>query len=95
MIYHYYMSKNYNSFQKWRNFQTVQSYNSLSYEEAEEEFTSRIKRFNLFNVMVRKRMKKNEEGGGATKTKGNKKKRPKGLIFLFIKCNICCKLNFF
>ena len=65
----------YNSFQEWHNLQTVQSYKSLSYEEAEEEFTSRNKTFNLFNVMARKRIKKNEEG--ATKTKGNKKKRPR------------------
>ena len=48
----------FNWFQEWYNLQTVQSYNSLSYEEAEKEFTSRNKTFNLFNVIVRKKREK-------------------------------------
>jgi len=68
--------------QEWYKFQTVQSYKHLSYEEAEEEFTSRSKTFNLFNVMVRKRMKNNgdeddgedEEGEGKSKGKAKGKK---------------------
>merc|ERR1712071_144938 len=68
--------------QEWYKFQTVQSYKHLSYEEAEEEFTSRSKTFNLFNVMVRKRMKNtgddddgeddDGEGKGKGKAKGKK-----------------------
>ena len=72
--------------QDWYNFNPVQSYKALSIEEAEEEFTSRNKTFNLFNVMVRKRMKKNEgddeeddDEEGAGKGKGKKKKASKSM----------------
>merc|ERR1712071_293487 len=74
--------------QEWYKFQTVQSYKHLSYEEAEEEFTSRSKTFNLFNVMVRKRMKNtgeddggedDEDGEGKGKRKGKLRKRARKL----------------
>jgi len=70
--------------QEWYKFQTVQRYKALSYEEAEEEFISRNKTFNLFNVMVRKRMKNtgeddggedDEDGEGKGKGKGKGKKK--------------------
>ena len=73
--------------QEQYSFQAVQNYKALSYEEAEEEFSSRSRTFNLFNVMVRKRMKKNdedadedgeEEGESKGKGKGKKKKNAKG-----------------
>jgi len=66
--------------QEWYKFQTVQSYKHLSYEEAEEEFTSRSKTFNLFNVMVRKRMKNNgdEDDGEDDDIDGKGKGKAKG-----------------
>ena len=38
--------------EEWYNFQSVQRYKALSIEEAEEEFSSRNKTWNLFSVMV-------------------------------------------
>lgn len=69
------------------NFQTVQRYKALSYEEAEEEFNSRDRTYNLWSVMLRKRMKKEDEAGddgdeeGEGKGKGKKKKNAKGTLF--------------
>lgn len=65
------------SVQEWYNFQAFQSYKALSYEEAEEEFNSRNRTFNLFNVMVRKRMKKDEEGEDDGEEEGGQKKKGK------------------
>ena len=79
--------------QEWYKFQTVQRYKALSYEEAEEEFISRNKTFNLFNVMVRKRMKNtgeddggedDEDGEGKGKGKGKGKKKGGKSILQFI-----------
>ena len=60
--------------QEWYNFTAYQSYKPLSYEEAEEEFNSRNRTYNLFNVMVRKRMKKDEDLGDEEEEGGSKKK---------------------
>ncbi len=46
--------------EEWYNFKALQRYKSLTIEEAEEEFNSRSRTLNLFSVMVRKRMTKND-----------------------------------
>lgn len=76
--------------QEQYSFQAIHNYKALSYEEAEEEFSSRNRTFNFFNVMVRKRMKKeedgeeddDEEGGNKAKNKGRKKKNTKGSKYI-------------
>lgn len=47
---------------EWYNFQPVQRYKALSAEEAEEEFGRRHKRMNYFSLMMRNRLKGDEEG---------------------------------
>ncbi|XP_016845194.2 general transcription factor IIF subunit 1-like [Nasonia vitripennis] len=46
---------------EWYNFQPVQRYNALSAEEAEMEFNQRNKVMNYFSVMMRKRLRNDEE----------------------------------
>lgn len=67
---------------EWYNFTAHQSYKALSYEEAEEKFGQRNNTYNYFNVMIRKRMQKEEgeeddegEEGGEGKKKGKAKKK--------------------
>lgn len=47
---------------EWYNFQPVQRYKALSAEEAEEEFGRRNKVMNFFSLMMRNRMKGEEDG---------------------------------
>ncbi|XP_018787993.1 PREDICTED: general transcription factor IIF subunit 1 [Bactrocera latifrons] len=46
---------------EWYNFQPIQRYKSLSAEEAEQEFGRRKKVMNYFSLMLRKRLKGDEE----------------------------------
>lgn len=46
---------------EWYNFQPIQRYKSLSAEEAEQEFGRRKKVMNYFSLMLRKRLKPDEE----------------------------------
>lgn len=48
---------------EWYNFQTVHRYKALSAEEAEAEFGRRNKTVNYFSLMVRKRLRGEEEEG--------------------------------
>ncbi|CAH0559085.1 unnamed protein product [Brassicogethes aeneus] len=63
---------------EWYKFQPIQRYKALSAEEAEEEFTKRNKHLNFFSLMLRKRLKGEDEADvddGEEKTKkGNTKK---------------------
>uniref|UniRef100_A0A1B0AK89 Transcription initiation factor IIF subunit alpha n=1 Tax=Glossina pallidipes TaxID=7398 RepID=A0A1B0AK89_GLOPL len=66
---------------EWYNFQPIQRYKSLSAEEAEQEFTRRKKVINYFSLMLRKRLKGDEEeekDPEEVKIKGGNKK-PKEL----------------
>lgn len=47
---------------EWYNFQPVQRYKALSAEEAEHEFGRRNKVMNFFSLMMRNRLKGDEEG---------------------------------
>ncbi|KAI4486396.1 hypothetical protein M0802_012287 [Mischocyttarus mexicanus] len=51
------------SLHEWYNFQPIQRYKALSAEEAEQEFSRRNEVMNYFTLMLRKRMKNDEEGG--------------------------------
>ncbi|KAJ1525136.1 hypothetical protein ONE63_009972 [Megalurothrips usitatus] len=69
--------------QEWYNFQPIQRYKALSAEEAEEEFGRRHKQQNYFSLMMRKRLRPEEDldlddpdeakgkrkGGGGKKSK--------------------------
>ncbi|KAK3918818.1 General transcription factor IIF subunit 1 [Frankliniella fusca] len=69
--------------QEWYNFQPIQRYKALSAEEAEEEFGRRHKQQNFFSLMMRKRLRPEEDvelddpdeakakrkGGGGKKSK--------------------------
>ncbi|KAF0307526.1 General transcription factor IIF subunit 1 [Amphibalanus amphitrite] len=73
---------------EWYNFQHVQRYKALTAEEAEEQFTKRDKIMNYFTVMVKKRLKNDEdvdedsEGLGANeKKKAGKKKKSGAAMF--------------
>lgn len=46
---------------EWYNFQPIQRYKALSAEEAEQEFSRRKKVMNYFSLMLRKRLKGDEE----------------------------------
>ncbi|KAK7790747.1 hypothetical protein R5R35_013099 [Gryllus longicercus] len=63
--------------QEWYNFQPTQRYKALSAEEAEQEFGRRNKQVNYFSLMMRKRLRgENEEEteeGEETKVKGKAK----------------------
>lgn len=71
--------------QEQYSFQAVQNYKPLSIEEAEEGYNMRNKTFNMFNVMMRKRLRKADEDAeeegeeeGEGKVKSKKKKGAKG-----------------
>lgn len=63
---------------EWYNFQPIQRYKSLSAEEAEHEFGRRKKVLNYFSLMLRKRLKGDEEDPeqdpDEVKVKGGSKK---------------------
>lgn len=48
---------------EWYHFTPVQTYKTLNAEEAEEEFGRRDKVFNYFSIMLKKRLKNEEEEG--------------------------------
>ncbi|XP_046400511.1 general transcription factor IIF subunit 1 isoform X2 [Ischnura elegans] len=50
------------SLKEWYNFQPIQRYKALSAEEAEQEFGRRNKVMNYFSLMLRKRLRNDEEG---------------------------------
>ncbi|KAG8232357.1 hypothetical protein J437_LFUL008825 [Ladona fulva] len=47
---------------EWYNFQPIQRYKALSAEEAEQEFGRRNKVMNFFSLMLRKRLRNDEDG---------------------------------
>lgn len=60
---------------EWYNFQPIQRYKALSAEEAEQEFGRRKKVMNFFSLMLRKRLKGDEdEGEDPEEKKANRKK---------------------
>ncbi|XP_018303388.1 general transcription factor IIF subunit 1 [Mycetomoellerius zeteki] len=62
---------------EWYNFQPIQRYKSLSAEEAEQEFSRRNKVINYFSLMLRKRLRNDEDGGDEEElVEGGKGKRP-------------------
>ncbi|XP_055886685.1 general transcription factor IIF subunit 1-like [Biomphalaria glabrata] len=69
--------------EEWYNFTPVVKYKYLNSEEAEEEYSRRDKTFNYFSIMVKKRLKKEDEtlDEDEKDTKGKKKgKKAKDLI---------------
>ncbi|XP_046412368.1 general transcription factor IIF subunit 1 isoform X1 [Neodiprion virginianus] len=71
---------------EWYNFQPIQRYKALSAEEAEQEFSRRNRVINYFSLMMRKRMRNDDEGaeddpelseGGKGKKLGKKEKELK------------------
>lgn len=59
------------------NFQPIQRYKALSAEEAEQEFSRRNKVINYFSLMLRKRLRNDEDGGDEEElVEGGKNKRP-------------------
>ncbi|XP_020298180.1 general transcription factor IIF subunit 1 [Pseudomyrmex gracilis] len=61
---------------EWYNFQPIQRYKALSAEEAEQEFSRRNKVMNYFSLMLRKRLRNDEDGGDEEElVEGNKGKR--------------------
>lgn len=70
-------------------FQPIQRYKALSAEEAEQEFSKRNKHLNYFSLMLRKRLKGDEEaeldGEGEEKSKKTNKakggRRPRNVIY--------------
>ncbi|XP_012268691.1 general transcription factor IIF subunit 1 isoform X2 [Athalia rosae] len=48
---------------EWYNFQPIQRYKALSAEEAEQEFSRRDRVMNFFSLMLRKRLRNDDEGG--------------------------------
>lgn len=61
---------------EWYNFQPIQRYKALSAEEAEQEFSRRNKVMNYFSLMLRKRLRNDEEGGDEEDLEGVKGKKP-------------------
>lgn len=63
---------------EWYNFQPINRYKALSAEEAEQEFGRRNKVMNFFSLMLRKRLRNDEDGeledGEEGKTKRSEKK---------------------
>ncbi|XP_059621621.1 general transcription factor IIF subunit 1 [Phlebotomus argentipes] len=60
---------------EWYNFQPIQRYKALSAEEAEQEFGRRKKVMNFFSLMLRKRLKgDDDEGEDPEEKKANRKK---------------------
>ncbi|XP_022919551.2 general transcription factor IIF subunit 1 [Onthophagus taurus] len=65
---------------EWYKFQPIQRYKALSAEEAELEFSKRNKHLNYFSLMLRKRLKGDEEGlDEEEKTAKTKKGKSKDL----------------
>ncbi|XP_014235026.1 general transcription factor IIF subunit 1 [Trichogramma pretiosum] len=66
---------------EWYNFTPIQTYKTLKLEEAEEQYSMRNKNFNYFNLMLRKRLRNEEEGADEElmelekEKKTNKKKK--------------------
>lgn len=59
------------------NFQPIQRYKALSAEEAEQEFSRRNKVMNYFSLMLRKRLRNDEEGADDEEIlEGGKGKKP-------------------
>lgn len=61
---------------EWYKFQPIQRYKSLSAEEAEQEFSRRSKHLNFFSLMLRKRLKGDDDADlddGEEKVKKGKK----------------------
>lgn len=73
-------------------FQPIQRYKALSAEEAEQEFSKRNKHLNYFSLMLRKRLKGEEdtelEEGEEGKTKKGSGKKSKGMLLGCI-CSVC------
>ncbi|XP_057662965.1 general transcription factor IIF subunit 1 [Diorhabda carinulata] len=68
--------------QEWYKFQPIQRYKALSAEEAEMEFSKRNKHLNYFSLMLRKRLKGEEEADldeGEEKSKKSTSKKEKDL----------------
>ncbi|CAH0772597.1 unnamed protein product [Bemisia tabaci] len=69
--------------QEWYNFQPIQRYKALSVEEAEQEFGRRNKVINYFSLMLRKRLRNEEDGDleeeEEKKKTGKSKKKEKDL----------------
>jgi len=62
---------------EWYNFQPIQRYKALSAEEAEQEFSRRNKVMNYFSLMLRKRLRNDEDGGDEEElVEGGKGKKP-------------------
>ncbi|KAL1117339.1 hypothetical protein AAG570_004665 [Ranatra chinensis] len=59
---------------EWYNFQPNQRYKALSAEEAEQEFGRRNKVMNFFSLMMKKRLKNEEDGEGDDGDEGSTKK---------------------
>ncbi|WAR23594.1 T2FA-like protein [Mya arenaria] len=66
--------------EEWYNFQPVVQYKYLNSEEAEEEFSRRDKTMNLFSIMVRKRIKNEDDVEDNKEEKKVKSKGKKNLI---------------
>lgn len=67
-------------------FQPIQRYKALSAEEAEEEFNKRNKHLNYFSLMLRKRLKGDEDTEleeGEEKAKKGSSKKDKGKLEFF------------
>lgn len=59
------------------NFQPIQRYKALSAEEAEQEFSRRNRVMNYFSLMLRKRLRNDEDGADDEElVEGGKSKRP-------------------
>jgi len=67
--------------QEWYKFQPIQRYKALSAEEAEQEFSKRNKHLNYFTLMLRKRLKGDEDADldDGEETKKNSGKKAKEL----------------
>ncbi|XP_014470356.1 PREDICTED: general transcription factor IIF subunit 1 [Dinoponera quadriceps] len=62
---------------EWYNFQPIQRYKALSAEEAEQEFSRRNRVMNYFSLMLRKRLRNDEDGGDDDElVESGKSKRP-------------------
>jgi len=59
---------------EWYNFQPIQRYKALSAEEAEQEFGRRNRVMNYFSLMLKKRLKNDEDGEEEEMEEGKSKK---------------------
>lgn len=59
---------------EWYNFQPIQRYKTLSAEDAEQEFSNRKKTLNLFALMLRKRLKGEDDDNTGDLDEENSKK---------------------